>query len=309
MRAIVKNGNAVNLIKIAAPILGEADDVVVQVRAAALCRTDVFVADGIIRTKDPLVLGHEFSGVVESVGGAVTRAAVGDRVAVMPVISCGSCRECREGRSSLCQNTRMLGLESDGAFADSVKVPERAVYRIPDTLPFRNGAYAEPVAASLAVLKSGIRPDQNGLIYGDNRIAELTLRILRAYGFQNVRVLEPKGRKAVGELTSAFDYVIETLATTRTISDILDMVRPGGHIVLKSRRYQPVALSVARCVRKEIRFSAVNYGDFGEAVRLLAERRIAVDDLFGESYAIEDFGRMFAAGRAGESLKLFLEPR
>src|ERR1700719_3534499 len=225
MRAIVKNGKTVALGTIENPLVERDDDVVVRVRSAGLCRTDVFVADGVIRTRDPLVLGHEFSGVVEAVGSGVSRAKAGDRVAVFPVIACGVCRECRGGRSDLCQRTAMLGLESDGAFAELVKIPERAVYPIPEVLPFRHGAYAEPVAASLAVLKSGIRPEETGLVYGENRIAELTLRILEAYGFADVRVLQPQG-EAVRELADTFDFVIETLATTETLSDILDMTKP-----------------------------------------------------------------------------------
>jgi L-iditol 2-dehydrogenase len=242
------------------------------------------------------------------VGAGVSRVKVGDRVAVFPVIACGACRECRRGRADLCQRTSMLGLESDGAFAELVKIPERAVYAMPDALAFRHGAYAEPVAASLAVLKSGIKPEEKGLIYGENRIAELTLRILEAYQFRNVRVMQPS-HEVARDLADEFDFVIETLATTETLANILGMTRPGGRIVLKSRRYQPVSVSVAACVKKEVMFSAVNYGDFGESVRLLAERRIQVDDLFGENYPMEAFERMLEAGRSGESLKLFLEPR
>jgi threonine dehydrogenase-like Zn-dependent dehydrogenase len=308
MRAIVKNGKTVALGTIDNPLVERDDDVVVRVRSAGLCRTDVFVADGVIETRDPLVIGHEFSGVVEAVGAGVSRAKTGDRVAVFPVIACGACRQCSAGRADLCQRTSMLGLESHGAFAELVKIPERAVYAMPDALPFRHGAYAEPVAASLAVLKSGIGPEEKGLIYGANRIAELTLRILEAYGFADVQVMQPTS-EAARDLAGEFDFVIETLATTETLSDILDMTRPGGRIVLKSRRYQPVSLCVARCVKKEVTFSAVNYGDFGESLRLLAERRIQVDDLFGENYPMEAFERMLEAGRSGESLKLFLEPR
>jgi L-iditol 2-dehydrogenase len=308
MRAIVKNAGSVSLGIIENPRVEHDDDVVVRVRSAGLCRTDVFVADGVICTRDPLVIGHEFSGVVEAVGAGVSRAKTGDRVAVFPVIACGACRECRAGRADLCQRTSMLGLESDGAFAELVKIPERAVFPMPDALPFRHGAYAEPVAASLAVLKSGIRPEEKGLVYGNNRIAELTLRILEAYDFADVQVMQPSS-EAARELADEFDFVIETLATTETLSDILEMTRPGGRIVLKSRRYQPVSLSVARCVKKEVTFSAVNYGDFGESVRLLAERRIEVDDLFGENYPMEAFDRMLEAGRSGESCKLFFVRR
>ena len=74
MKAIVKNGSTVTLGTIENPMVERDDDVVVRVRSAGLCRTDVFVADGVIRTRDPLVLGHEFSGVVEAVGAGVSRA-------------------------------------------------------------------------------------------------------------------------------------------------------------------------------------------------------------------------------------------
>src|SRR4029077_17070833 len=199
MRAIVKNGKTVSLGTIDNPMVERDDDVVVRVQSAGLCRTDVFVADGVIRTRDPLVLGHEFSGVVEAVGAGVSRAKAGDRVAVFPVIACGACRECRAGRADLCQRPSMLGLESDGAFAELVKIPERAVFPMPDALPFRHGAYAEPVAASLAVRKPGSRPEKKGLVYGNNRIAELTLRILEAYDFADVQVMQPSS-EAAGEL-------------------------------------------------------------------------------------------------------------
>ena len=105
MKAIVKNAGAVSLGIIENPTVERDDDVVVRVRSAGLCRTDVYVADGVIRTRDPLVLGHEFSGVVEAVGASVSRAKAGDRVAVFPVIACGACRECRSGRANLCQRT------------------------------------------------------------------------------------------------------------------------------------------------------------------------------------------------------------
>jgi len=308
MKAIVKSGKSVTLGTIENPLVERDDDVVVRVRSAGLCRTDILVADGVIHTRDHLVIGHEFSGVVEAVGAGVSRTQPGERVAVFPVIACGTCRECGRGRADLCQRTSMLGLESDGAFAEFVKIPERAVYAMPDALPFRHGAYAEPVAASLAVLKSGIRPEEKGLVYGENRIAELTLRILAAHDFQDVRVMQPTA-DAARDLADEFDFVIETLATTETLADILGMTRPGGRIVLKSRRYHPVSINVAACVKKEVTFSAVNYGNFGEALRLLAERRIKVDDLFGDNYSMEAFERMLEAGRSGESLKLFLEPR
>src|SRR5260370_35684008 len=139
----------------------------------------------------------------------------------------------------------MLGLESDGAFAELVKIPQGAVFPLPDAPPFRHGAYAEPVAASLGVLKSGIRPEEKGLVYGNNRIAELTLRILEAYDFADVQVMQPSS-EAARELADEFDFVIETLATTETLPASLEITRPGRLLAPHPRHAHPASLGGAR---------------------------------------------------------------
>lgn len=308
MRAILKNAQDVAVARLPLPLADAPDSVVIEVAMAGLCRTDVFVAEGRIPCKAPdLVLGHEFAGIVTATGNAVGGIRNGDRVTVMPVLPCGRCDLCQQGRQISCQQTTMLGIDHHGAFSEYIRVPASSVYRIPDTLPFREAAYSEPVAAALSVMKSGIRPDEKGVIYGNNRFGQLIDRILKAYGFQDVEIFDPAATKTLPE--NRYDFAIETLATTDTMRDLFKMIRVGGRIVIKSRKHEPVGIIMAEAVRREITLSAVNYGDFNEAIDLMASKRIIVDDLLGDEYRLEDFGRVFERSKTHEARKVFFNPR
>lgn len=309
MRALLKNQTDICVDNIPAPVITHDDDVVIDIALAGLCRTDVFVAEGRIPAKGPqLVLGHEFSGTVTATGGrAAAHINPGQRVTVMPVLPCGRCALCTSNRALSCQHTTMLGIEHDGAFGEAIRVPAAAVYAIPDTLSFRHAAYSEPVAAALSVLKSGIRPEEKGVIYGNNRFGQLIDRILRAYGFADITIVD--AAEAADAADGHFDFAVETLATSDMLRDLMRMVRVQGRIVLKSRKHEPVSLSLAQAVRREITLSAVNYGDFREAIDLMATGRIVVDDLLGDEYALEDFAGVFEKSKTHETRKVFFDPR
>jgi len=308
MRAILKNAHNVNVARLPLPVADTPDSVVIEIALAGLCRTDVFVAEGRIPCKTPdLVLGHEFAGIVTQTGADAGDVKSGDRVTVMPVLPCGACDLCRAGRQISCQHTTMLGIDHHGAFSEYIRVPAASVYRIPDTLSFRHAAYSEPVAAALSVLKSGIRPDEKGVIFGNNRFGQLIDRILKAYGFRDVEIFDPAAAKSLPE--NRYDFAIETLATTDIMRDLFKMIRVGGRIVIKSRKHEPVGIVMAEAVRREITLSAVNYGDFGEAVDLMATGRIHVDDLLGDEYRLEDFGDVFERSKTHEERKVFFNPR
>src|SRR3990172_5307625 len=306
MRAIVKNGNSVAVREIARPVLKSASDVLIRVKLAGLCRTDVFAAEGKIKCAENLVLGHEFAGVIEEAGSAASGFRPGDRVTVMPVMPCGACALCTSNQHDKCQNTSMLGIDHHGAFAGYVSGPAGAVYNLPASLSFKHGAYSEPVAASISVIKSGIQPHQKGLIYGDNRFSHLISRILKAYNFGNVSIYSPASGQALEE--NAYDFAIETLATTQTMDDIFRALKPGGRVVLKSRKHEHIGINFNTAIRKQITLSAVNYGDFQEAIQIMADGRIQVDDLLGDVHALEDFEKVFERSKTHESAKAFFCP-
>ncbi len=297
MKAIIKQKNGVCLKDIPTPTPGPSD-VLVKVAVVGYCRTDGYVAQNKIKSKKlPLVLGHEFSGTIEAFGKKVKNFKKGDRVAIMPIIKDS------HGHYS----GPMLGVEHDGAFAEYVITPAASVHTIPVSMSFQEAAYLEPVTASLAVLKAPIKKDQRGLILGNNRIAILTQRILTIHGFRKTKRVSLDALQGVR--TNFYDYAIETLITTDVLIELIRVVKPGGLIILKSRQYMPVELSIASLVRKDIRLFGTYYGSFEESIRLLARKKLKVDDIFGRTASLyEALDILKGPLDAFEEKKMFFDP-
>lgn len=300
MKALVKQASGVAVCDMPRPA-ASAGEVVIRVAVSGLCRTDLYVAQGIIKSRAPLVLGHEFSGTIAAVGAGVATFAEGQRVGVMPLFAAANAPALANGQSDYASAT-MLGLHHDGSFAEYVAVPAHAVYALPDSMTWQQGAYLEPVAASLAVTQAQIAPAQKGLIYGDNRISRLTERCLRSCGFDDVAVC------AAGDSlpTNHYDYIVETMATTETLAAMVAALKPGGRLILKSRQHAPVAFNINQLVMKGITIEAVSYAPFQLGIDLIASGRLAVDDLFGTIYSLDRYADAFAADAAGEARKIFL---
>lgn len=292
MKALVKNNGHVRVEDIPVPEVASGTDVIIRVAVAGLCRTDIEVAAGRIPTKDPLVLGHEFSGIVERTGGETENLHQGDRVAVLPFL---------KNAGQAFAEAQMLGMHADGAFAEFIRVPASCVYRMPDNMSFLAGAYMEPVAASMAVLQAAIAPQQKGLIFGDNRISRLTERVLLASGFTDISVC---GKNEILP-ENTYDFIIETTATTDTMKEMIKAVKPGGRLVLKSRQHVPVSISIHDLVMKDIRLESVSYGDFQAGIDLAAHGHLILDDLFGDVRPLDDYAEVFATAQRGETKKLF----
>lgn len=299
MRALVRRGGGVHLEDIAAPRLERDDDVLIAVSVAGICRTDLYVARGLLPVSEPRVLGHEFAGVVLEAGPSASFSP-GEPVCVIPLIDCGVCPGC-VGLTE-CVEPLFLGVHVDGAFAERIVVPAGALMRRPASMSARHAAYVEPVAAALAVLNAPLAKNGRGLVLGDNRIATLILRILDLYGFANI-CGAPPDRPPRGDL---FDFVIETEANAETVATMLALLKPNGLAVLKSRPAAPVPVDIAMAVKRNLRLFAVAYGPFDQAIELLSSGKLAVDDILGPSFALEDFETAFAAAEASNAAKLFL---
>lgn len=301
MKALLKNSTGVKIQNTPAPTISSPNDVIVHIAVSGLCRTDVYAAEGLIETKNPLILGHEFAGIIEQIGPNVKNLHIGERIAVMPILPLANDYN---GKPDYSDST-MIGIDHDGSFSEYVSVPASSVYKLPDNVSFKQGAYMEPIAASLAVLNADIKPEQKGLIYGDNRISRLTERIMNAKDFHNVEVYDHSQSTTEPLETNSYDYIIETLATTETMAEMVRAVKPGGMIILKSRQHTPVAFDISELVKKEITLSSVNYGDFSEGIELVSSGKLQIDDLFGEVYPLEQFEEVFIKSKSGETKKLF----
>jgi L-iditol 2-dehydrogenase len=299
MRALLKDAGGVRLAEVADPDGIAADEVRVRVTVAGICRTDIYVAQGRIPVREPLVLGHEFTGVVAEAGSA-SGFRDGDHVAAIPLLPCRDCAGCRTGRR--CAQPLFLGLNLDGAFADEIVLPARNLRLVPESLDPRRAAYVEPVAAAMAVLNPPLPKNGLGVVLGDSRIAMLTERILRHAGFASIT------RLAVGEAASVSnvaEFAVETEATEVSLQRLLDVVRPGGTAVLKSRPSMPVPFNVALAVKKDITVHGVSYAGFDQAIDLLVRGDMQVDDLLGPVVALEDFATVIPACDRSDAVKTF----
>jgi threonine dehydrogenase-like Zn-dependent dehydrogenase len=146
------------------------------------------------------------------------------------------------------------------------------------------------------VTRAPLKKSAHGFILGGNRIAELTLRVLRTLGFTNVT-------SGSGAPESEFEFVIETLATEASLSACLGAVRPRGIVVLRSRPFASVPLDVGLCVAKEVTLHALSYGSFEEAMALIASGALGLAELRGEPAPLWDFARVFAEAEQSQAHK------
>jgi L-iditol 2-dehydrogenase len=166
------------------------DEVLVEVAACGFCGSDVEyyygkspvgTADG----KGPLVLGHEFSGRVVGLGKIAGTYGLqeGDRVAVCPIQSCGACDSCRAGRPQFCANLSVLGVTTNGGFAELAKTKAAHAYKLPDNLSDEQGAFVEMLAAAVnAVRKAEVEAGDFAVVYGPGPVGLSMVQLLKNEG-------------------------------------------------------------------------------------------------------------------------------
>jgi threonine dehydrogenase-like Zn-dependent dehydrogenase len=291
MAAIVRRRGAVALEDVPVPER-RVGDRIVDVRRAGICRTDLFVADGMIPVADGLVLGHELSGTVD-----------GRRATVVPILPCGRCAACAS-LPERCARPTFLGIGAPGAFASRVRVPEPCVREVPGSMSDEEAAFVEPFAAALAVLSAPIRRGARVAVLGRNRIATLVHRIVaHATGREPARLDES------GPIEEhSHDVVVETVPTGAALDVAVRALAPGGVLVLKSRPVERAPLDVARVVQKEITLVGVRYAPFGDAIRWIAERRVEIDDLFGPVLPLARWSEALDLARRPAAPKVFFAP-
>lgn len=278
------------------PKLTNDNNVLVKVYYAGICRTDIGIANGTIPAKDGVTLGHEFCGeIVEFVNGK-------DEMDGWCVGNCVSANPMQFGRSG----DLMCGKDCNGAFADYIAVPSKALVGMAKHLLSPLGAFLEPVAAALAPLKFMKEFDGSKVcIFGDNRIAALTWQVCRTMGMKNVELISH-----LSELHKEYyDCIVET--ESQHINAYVEALKPCGMLVLKSRSYTPIPIVPNEIAMKEIRIQGARYGDFNVASHILSatasglQNTLNTDALFGNVYELKDYRAAFAEATAHGSRKIF----
>ncbi len=214
-------------------------------KAVGICGTDIHILKGALPTaRPPMILGHEIAGEIAQAGKDVRRVGVGDRVTVDAVVGCGVCDLCRRGRVQFCAKVFECGISSDGGCQDYLVLPQRNVYRIPDSMSFEEAAILDMEVYN-AVQKCGVHPGESVLVLGAGPIGLIACQIakLMAAGRVTLSDVLPDRLKAAEDLRMAdayhlneeggsFDVVFDCAGTAASTSYALKAARPCGRVLL-----------------------------------------------------------------------------
>ena len=266
----------------------------VRVYYAGICRTDIGIGKGTVPAREDIVLGHEFCGKIAGFMNGESEMGnwkLGDVVSVNPM-------------SFSRTGDTMCGKDCDGAFAEYIAVPSRALIHLPPHLLSPLGAFLEPVAAALAPLDY-----INGrtCIFGGSRIAELTYQVAQAMGKRHIERIEHTDDLQ----RNCYDCIIET--EPFNIDAYIEALRPGGMLVLKSRSYTPSCFTANTIAMKEVCIRGARYGDFNVASYILTAtahhlaNSLNTSTLFGNTYELSQYEAAFAEAERTGSKKTFFK--
>src|SRR2546421_12280495 len=244
---------------VAIPKIGPTD-VLVKVKVASVCGTDLHIYDwdpwAQGRIKPPLVPGHEFCGTVESVGKNVTAVKEGDFVSAEMHVACGKCFQCRTGDAHICQNVTIIGIDSDGAFAEYVVIPESNIWKLDPAIPQEYASILDPLGNAVHTVLAGEIAAKTVAITGCGPIGLFSIAVAHAVGATTVFAIEVNEhrRKIAKEMKADFvidpskedargmvmeqtgglgvDVVLEMAGHPTAIRTAFDIVRRGGRISL-----------------------------------------------------------------------------
>ena len=332
---------AVELREMAVPEVGE-DEVLLRVGAVSVCGSDIhqYHNKQSWPVRVPVVLGHEFCGHVARVGRRVRGFKEGDRVVSETAASiCGQCLYCRTGDYNLCPQRSGFGYGTNGAMAEYVRVPERCLHHIPDSLPFERAALTEPccVGYNAVAIKSHIRPGDMVVVLGPGPIGLLAAEMARLSGAGTLIVsgMSQDGSRlgaarALGvthaincEATDLLelirglgdglgaDLVVDATGTSVALKPALELVRPGGQITKVGWGPQPLNFSLDPLVQKAITLQGSfshTFKNWEKVVALLAAGQINLDPIISQVAPLDNWRDCFDGMHAGRYVKAVLQP-
>ncbi|WP_162606291.1 zinc-dependent alcohol dehydrogenase [Jiangella asiatica] len=324
-------------------------EVVVDVSHVGICGSDLLIwAGGLDRVRPPVVLGHEFSGVVTDPNGCPGVAA-GDRVVVEPLLACGECGACQAGQRHVCRRLRLIGIDVDGAAAAYVAVPAARLHRVPDRLSLRDAALAEPTAVAVhMVRRAGVGVADRVLVVGGGPIGALVAAVCRVAGAATLVVSEPNtyrrefladlgfcthdpaaqpggadlaalaggdgdGRDAAGRAVDGFDVAFELTGVPAGLAAAVGATATHGTVLLGGLPHGPVPVQVAEAVFKELSLvgsRVYTSADMADAVGLIASGAVPAGRLVTREVALPDaVDGAYESLRAGrDDMKILITP-
>ncbi len=297
------------------PFYGE-EDVLIRVKACAVCGSDVHGMDGSTgRRIPPVIMGHEAAGIIEKCGSRVEGFSPGDRVTFDSTIYCGVCEECKNRRYNLCDNRRVLGVSCkeyrmNGAFAEYVVVPARVLYHLPENVSYVQASMIEPLSVAYhAVTRTAVPENGCAVIFGVGTIGMLTLQVLKAFNVKTVIAVDISSERLNMALKFGADAVVNALerdvteqimkltpdgegahacydatGNSATLNNSLKVLRKGGAEILIGNLDAKTEFPLQWVVTRQISIfgSCASAGEYGQCIELISSAKVNVDALISK---------------------------
>ena len=307
-----------------------AGEVQIAVAYTGICGTDLTISHGGMdgRVKEPWPIGHEMSGTIAEIGPGVDGWSVGDKVTVMPLDWCGACPACMAGNTHICHRLNFVGIDSPGSLQDRWNVRAEWLVRLTDGLGLRDGALVEPVAVAVHDVRRAEVGDGDrvvvigagpiGLLIGTvarsrgaevllSEIAPSRLALAAELGFPAVDAAAESLGDAVDRWTdgAGADVAFEVSGSKPGVRAVTDVLRRRGTGVIVGIQPEPPPVDLFQVFWKELGIIGARVyqrPDFEEAVRLVADGAIPVDDMVSDVMPLADTARAIERLDRGEDL-------
>ncbi len=315
-----------------------AGEVLIDVAYAGICGSDLggYLGHNALRVP-PLVMGHEFSGVVVALGEGVGRQIeIGQKVTCNPMLACGECRFCRSDMAHLCTSRKLIGAHRPGAFAERVAAPQEAVYALPDSINLRAAAIVEPVAVAMRISRlAGDVSGETVLVIGAGPIGLLALQAIRMKSPARIFVsdidperlamaeslgavaVDPASRDLIAEVHRATEglgagVTIDAVGSAGTRAASVAATRSAGKVLLSWLHEEASAFPASEVIRREIEVKGAfcyTGEDFQDAIDAVAAGQMRLDPWIVEA-PLSEGGHWFKrlVGTPGNVGKVLLIP-
>ncbi|HNS49721.1 MAG TPA: alcohol dehydrogenase catalytic domain-containing protein [Anaerolineae bacterium] len=316
MLAVVYDGTQLQVSERSVPELRDGE-ALVRPTLVGICNTDLEILRGYANFSG--ILGHEFVGVVER---CTDPAFAGQRVVGEINITCGKCDMCRIGRREHCLRRSALGIRGrDGALAEYVALPVTNLHLVPRSVPDDAAVFAEPLAAACKILEQvHVHPLSRVVVLGDGKLGLLVAQVLALTGADLIVAGRHEDKLAIlsrrGIATTAgdplyysgADLVVECTGRAEGFHTALELVRPGGTLVLKSTYHGQIQADLSRLVVDEITVVGSRCGPFATALRYLEMGLVEVVPLIAARYRLADAAEAFHHAALPGTLKVLVHP-
>ncbi|MEM9105156.1 MAG: L-threonine 3-dehydrogenase [Pseudomonadota bacterium] len=339
MRALVKEKAAPGLtrMEVDVPEPGPGE-VRVRVEHASICGTDLHIYNwddwAASTVPVPLTIGHEFVGQIEKLGAGSNGFKIGERVSAEGHIVCGHCRNCRAGREHLCRDTKGIGVNRTGAFADYIVIPEHNVYPIPDDIPDEYASVLDPLGNAVHTALSFDLVGEDVLITGAGPIGLMAAAVSRHVGARHVVITDINekrlelaesmgatravvaGREDLDDVMAdlgmkeGFDVGLEMSGSAAALQDMIENLNNGGRVALLGIFHGPVNIDLNKAIFKGLQFKGI-YGremfDTWHKALAMLESGLDISPILTHRFSFEDFEKGFEVLNKGQASKVILD--